>query len=223
MTKAIGWNVVPIAGTGSGGSGGSGGSSGTASGSSWMAQIGTVGGYDPSHFYTQAADSKGHSDRITVKIPPSVLAQMFVMCGDANWPEYRTPPDMIRDGLIHLLALRASQAVDPMFMQSMEDSIRLGIWEAENHRIQQLMEGWTGMAQQVEETCCAMAKQSAWGHLADYLVKQEVEADLQEEPFRGQMLGVVADWWGRVPAEVLEERGLSGKIGKEKGKGKSLG
>lgn len=58
-------------------------------------------------FYTSAQDSHHHSAKITIHLPPHVVAQMAQIVQSLKIPAYKCDADIIRDALYHRLKFLA--------------------------------------------------------------------------------------------------------------------
>lgn len=59
--------------------------------------------YSLEKFYTASRDKKGHDTTIRISLPHSVMDGIARMVAQRVIPEYRTPPDVLRDALVHRL------------------------------------------------------------------------------------------------------------------------
>lgn len=59
--------------------------------------------YSVEKFYTRATDARGHADRVSIKVPPEMLAECERLIHSGRIPEYQTPQDIFRDAVVHRL------------------------------------------------------------------------------------------------------------------------
>ncbi len=60
-------------------------------------------GYNPNAYYTKASDTKGHSAKITVKVPVNVAGEISAAVQSGKIDGYKTVQDFVRDAVIHRL------------------------------------------------------------------------------------------------------------------------
>jgi hypothetical protein len=156
-------------------------------------------GYDPLRFYVRATDVRGHSDQLSLKVAPDVMAMLhkLVNCGD--FPEYETPHDVLRDGAAHLVEMRNSQIGDPSLREAQSDAFA-------RHAFAEFLEGtttavehWRGMQVTLQAALVGLSGDQAWGQVWETCRRAEELADPSPEPYRTMVMEIVKRWRKEVP------------------------
>ena len=89
-------------------------------------------GYDPSKFYVQATDKKGHSKNLRLHLLPEIVGRIESLIQAGTFPAYRTSGDFLRDAVYHRLyalehRLHPFEVPDGLRMIAVEEeAIKLG-------------------------------------------------------------------------------------------------
>ena len=104
-------------------------------------------GYNPNGFYTQASDKKGHSAKITVKVPVNVAGEIASAVASGRIGEYKTAQDFLRDAVIHRL-----HSIQPL-LDDPDLERKITMWTINNEalRARQQREEYAEMWQAIQE------------------------------------------------------------------------
>lgn len=110
-------------------------------------EVTTPAGYNPSAYYTQASDKKGHTAKITVGLPVNVAGEISNVYMSGKIPEIRNAQDFIRDAVIHRLHDLQPILDDP------ELERQIGMWTIANAalRARRIREEYAEMIEAIEE------------------------------------------------------------------------
>jgi Arc/MetJ-type ribon-helix-helix transcriptional regulator len=184
--------------------------------STWAAAAGVVGkpGYDPTKFFTHASDSRGHSERLTVKFPPEVLREVMVLVESGGFTPYQFSSDFIRDAVHHHLHNRSAQIGDPVLRERFEGFFVLRDAQEQLEAATRASVLWGDQLEGWEAAFTQFAKDGAWPQVWYHALLAIKVVERAPEPYRSNLLTMLSAWASKVPEEfrtsdVPEVRGQS--------------
>jgi hypothetical protein len=160
--------------------------------------------YDPNKFYTRATDIKGHGEKIRGNVPPDVYAQMQSMVHSGDFPDYQMPMDIVRDGIVHIMASRQGQIGDVRMREQLESILQRLAFDEYSLKMAEEVNRWEQIHERLREALTALQRAGAWGQVWEYLIRGEELADPIPEPYRGATFDLINEWKAKVPLEFRE-------------------
>lgn len=146
--------------------------------------------YDRADFYTSSRSADGASVTLSVKVPAHVASQISAMIHQGDFP-YRTPNDFWRDAAHHRL-----HDLDEMGALSPEFSRRIALWRRaeELDRVAAEVEALEAMVRDTQAMAELLRRpgREDWVMLERLVQETEAAAKELHEPWKGQLLAVVA-------------------------------
>lgn len=127
--------------------------------------------YARHRFYTGGSDKRGHSERMSVRVPPIVAGEILRLVQSGKIPEYRTTSDMVRDAVYHRLHDLEAMINDPKFTNRTSIVRLLAERQMEDLREEAAREYATRLTTRVED----LIRAADWTGLAT-LIEEETEA-----------------------------------------------
>ena len=145
-------------------------------------------GYNPNGFYTQASDGKGHSGKLTVKIPVNVAGEIANVYQSGKIPEIRNAQDFVRDAIIHRLHQLQPILDDPDLER------QIGMWTISNEalRARQQREEFAEMMTAIDEQIAHLSVTRQTDKLREYLTELVDKAEIAIPPeFRAEFVQTI--------------------------------
>ena len=154
-------------------------------------------GYDERRFYTRSVDANGHGEKMQVRVPQGVDAQIYGAVRDI--PEYRHVNDFWRDAAVHRLEyLQRRHLMSPAMLAFLQ----LERWQADLERHDAEIIHKTALIDDV-----AAKLERAWG-AEDYglfalqLEEAERQVDALRDPYQRRLIAVLKEWRHKGRAEL---------------------
>jgi len=122
-------------------------------------------GYNPNGYYTQASDKKGHSAKITVKVPVNIAGEISTIVQSGKISELRTTQDFVRSAVVHYLHQLQAIIDDP----DLERKITMWTIHDDAMKKRQAREQYTEMMVAVEEHIAHLSSTGQTAKLREYL------------------------------------------------------
>ena len=154
--------------------------------------------YDPDKFYIKASDQRGHSEKVSFKVPPDIYAQVMRFVADDTFPDYQTIGDVFRDAVVHLMARRRDQIGDPGFRDRIERAHRdMGFWQAMD-KITTNIERRQEYRDRLRASMIICERERSWAEMEHILDEVEFRAVGAEEPHATELMNIVNEWRERL-------------------------
>jgi Arc/MetJ-type ribon-helix-helix transcriptional regulator len=158
--------------------------------------------YDPDEFYT--ADTGTETIRARVSSPLARAITEVVL--EPTFPHYRTPSDVIRDAVVHLLHRRQGQMTDPIARQRIEDLLQ-------TEREGQVIESIDEQAKRQEKQAGIIVSRYWKSTDRDARTSMYVQArklmasGLLDDNLKDGLRRIIGHWQDARETEVLESQG----------------
>lgn len=140
------------------------------------------GEYDLDMVYARGSDKNGHSERPRVSFPPHMWAEVCSIIASGRTP-YKTPVDMVRDGLYHRMHYWREKLPD-LNWKPFDLEEALAATERRRARIVNLKAILEANGELLE----AASQDQAWGILIENVDDVEnLAAQISEQPYHNQL------------------------------------
>lgn len=157
----------------------------------------TDSGYSLDRFYTATKVGDSEAEKVQLKLPTTVWARVCAMASDPQFPQYRTPHDMIRDAITHRLHYLASEGYTAD--EDLRDWIKLQVRQGEVERRQAMMRAARETVVKFGEAFGDAERERDW-QLARELLDQAADAvDELRDPYSGDLSRLIEEFERRVP------------------------
>lgn len=82
----------------------------------FLSSVSDSGGYDPNGFYTASRNKKGFKTTLYLATTPEIASAVGELVASRVFPYYKTPGDVHRNGLVHILERDKNLAKDASFV-----------------------------------------------------------------------------------------------------------
>jgi hypothetical protein len=173
--------------------------------------------YDIATFYTRAADGRGHSENLRVRVKPELSGEVSALVASGRIPDYSTPQDFIRDAIVHRLRWLAENADDPILAAKLAETIRRAIIDETTARYTALIDSFEEFIVRTKEVCDRALRFDDHAGVAGYLDDVVAYAENTREPYAGMLMKTVAHYRSllKVVDELPAEYGIDGGLGPE--------
>lgn len=155
--------------------------------------------YDPANFYVRATDARGHSEEVHVKVPPDIYAEIGRLAGSPDYPEYDTMGDVIRDALVHHVARRQKEGVDPARREAIDRIARdHALWDNLD-KITARVARRQATLDSFRSALVAAEKAGRWPEVESIVNDAEFYASLADEPDATILWDMAKEWKAKIP------------------------
>jgi hypothetical protein len=159
----------------------------------------TGGGYDRAKFYVKATDWRGHGEKIHIRIPPELYAQVNVMVHTESLTEYTMPADFVRDAIVHHLVTRSEMLEGGKLRETLMEAVQLVDFNEATKKLKALAQRWGELNDNINETMTILQRDEAFGQMAVMLdTFSEFAADIPE-PYYTKAADAISGWRKKIP------------------------
>lgn len=164
---------------------------------------GVTDDYDITSFYPEAADGRGHSDNLRVRVKPEIAGEIGALVASGVIPEYTTPQAMVRDAIVHRLHWLAENIDNPALAAKLQEAIRRTVVEETTQRYIRLVDSFEEFVSRTREVCERALRFGDHHGVAEYLDDVVEYAENSREPYRSTLLAVVTYYRERLQLDDL--------------------
>lgn len=148
----------------------------------------TSGEYSEDAVYLRGTDKEGHSEKPRVNVPPHMWAEVCAIVATGKTP-YRTPIDMMRDGLYHRLHYWREKLPDLDWRAfDVEEAL------ARSERRQAAQISRKALVESHETGLKRAYEDKDWPQLVECLEGVVADADNLPEPYMSRCLGLAEEY-----------------------------
>lgn len=169
---------------------------------------GTQGtGYDPLTYFTAARTGQngtgpaGQYEHMRLKMLPWVHRVVMGLVGDPNYPAYKSPDDVVRDALYHLIHLRQTQA--GIMTPAMQDALDRFQQEQNIIDVREKLEHDKKTITDVQALAEEMVGLKMWESLHKLIQDQRDKSDGWEGDLRRTMMRLCNDYEAKIPKDII--------------------
>lgn len=138
-----------------------------------------AGDYDPSAFYCETTDSKGHGDTVSTKIPPHVKGMLMHMVSE--YPQaYKNIAAVVRDAIRH----RVEYLERNKGMLADSEAVRLYKMLEHDLQTRHVRESLQRMVDEIREQSRAFIGSNDYEGWVEWVTRKEADLQFIREPYR---------------------------------------
>jgi hypothetical protein len=144
------------------------------------------GGYDPDEIHTTSQDDHGHSIHLRVHCPKTWGAILAQIVDSAQWPEYRSNQDIIRDALYHRLNWIDEQK-DRSHIPSIQQALARARLQLRLLQDAADAEEWMAFSNMIQTTLNRRIAAGDYAGIKDFVQEAATAVESFQEPYRSQL------------------------------------
>lgn len=121
----------------------------------FLSSVSDSGSYDANGFYVASRNKKGFTKTLYLGITPEIAASLGELVAMRQFPLYRTPGDIHRNGLVHILhrdkELAKEQGKDPAYARESQYLLDSLILQSEMEKIKIIIDAEEAAAEQLSD------------------------------------------------------------------------
>lgn len=174
-----------------------------ANASAWTTQQGAPP-YDRSNYYVQPKDNGGQYVHMRLKVKPHIHQAIMTLKDDPRHRSYKSPDDVVRDALVHLIHLRQDLSGTMPTLQQQE-ALDAFNQEQEVHNFRIRMDHCKTMLTDIKANWDDAVQWKAWEDLKASIETQRLlgEGAGWQGEFRGTLQRMCNEYEARIPKDII--------------------